>query len=263
VAQRDATMTLTVKKAMDILDCLAEEDQPLSASEIGHRLGISRSTVYRLLTTLAAGGYVTHDLEEAEKYRLGFRILRLARGLLNGIELRRQALPFLQALRDLSNETVHLVVMDGGQVTYIDKVECSQAVRMHSTIGARGSAHSTAVGKAMLAFMTEEAVERVIEEQGLPARTPNTITEREALLQELEQVRRRGCAIDNIENEEGIRCVGAPIFGHQGRPVAALSVSGPAFRMTLERIRELTDPVKSTALEVSRQLGYLGQEQAE
>jgi len=261
MTQRQRGLTLTVKKAMDVLDCLGRAGTPLSASEIDDRLNMSRSTVYRLLTTLATGGYVTQDLVSPKKYRLGFRILELASSLLDGIELRQQALPFLQELRDLANETVHLVVMDGGQVTYVDKVECSQAVRMHSAIGRQGFAHSTAVGKAMLAFMPWETVACILEEHGLPACTPQTITDEETLRKDLEKVRQQGYAVDDVENEEGVRCVGAPIFDHRSKPVAALSVSGPAFRVTLERVQELSVPVKATAIKISRQLGYLGQEE--
>jgi IclR family KDG regulon transcriptional repressor len=258
--REDKALTLTVKKAMDVLDCLGDSDAPMSASEIGRKLGMSRSTVYRLLATLSAGGYVTRDRDRAEEYRLGFKILELASRLLDSVELRQQARPFLRELRDLANETVHLAVMDRGQSSYIEKVECSQAVRMHSTIGRRGFAHCTALGKAMLAFMPADEVERILEEHGLPARTPNTITDRTALLHELERIRGQGYAIDDIENEEGIRCVGAPILDYRGQPVAALSVSGPAFRMTLARARELSVPVKATAQKISRQLGYLEQE---
>jgi len=257
MARRETGLTLTVKKAMDILDCLGETGVPLSASEISRKLDMSRSTVYRLLTTLATGGYVSQDPTNPEKYRLGFKIPELASSLLGSIQLRQQALPFLQELKDIASETVHLVVMDRGQVTYIDKVECSQAVRMHSAIGRRGFAHCSAVGKAMLAFMSEKEVENVIEEHGLPVCTPNTITDKELFLEELKRVRQQGYAVDNIENEEGIRCVGAPIFDHQGKPVAALSVSGPAFRMSMERVKELTGAVTSTAAKISRQLGYL------
>lgn len=256
----DATVTRTVKKAMDILDCLGEENHPLAVSEIGHRLGMPRSTVYRLLNTLAVTGYVTQDSAEPQKYRLGFKVLELASRFLGSIELRRMALPFLEELRNLVNETVHLVVPDGGQVAYVEKVECSQAVRMHSTVGSRVFMHCTAVGKALLAFMTPEEVEAIVTRHGLPARTPNTITDRAKLFKHLEEVRRRGYAIDNVENEDGIRCVGAPIFDHQGRPVAALSVSGPAFRLTLDRVQELIEPVRVTAQRISRELGSRGEE---
>lgn len=256
----DAYLTLTVVKALNILDYLGEMQRPCSAVEISRDLGISRSTVYRLLSTLAAGGYVAQDPAEPEKYRLGYKILELANGFLEGVELRRVAYPFLQRLRDLANETVHLVVMDGGQCTYVEKVECSQAVRMHSTIGSRVYAHCTAVGKSMLAHLPREEVEEVLARHGLPARTSNTITDKERLFQELERVRQQGYAVDDVENEEGIRCVGAPIFDHQGKVVAALSISGPAFRLTEERIQELAPHVKEAALAISRQLGYLGEQ---
>jgi len=257
VAQQNSGLTMTVKKAMDILDCLGEADTPLPASEIGRRLGISRSTAYRLLTTLSAGGYVTRALDNPDRYRLGFKVLELASNLLEKIELRQLALPYLKELRDLANETVHLVVMDRGQVTYVDKIECLQAVRMHSTIGRRSFAHSTAIGKAMMAFLPEAAVAQIIEQHGLPAFTPNTITDRETLRRELAKIREQGYAIDDVENEEGIRCVGSPIFDHQGKLVAAISLSGPAFRMTAERTQELSSAVKATAARISRQLGYL------
>lgn len=251
-------MTLTVKKAMDILDCLAAEAVPLSAIELSRKLGISRSTAYRLLTTLSTGGYVTQDVASPEKYRLGYKILELASNLLNSIELRQQALPILKELRDFANETLHLVVIERGQVVYIDKLECSQAVRMHSSIGRLGFVHSTAVGKAMAAFMPKDTLASIIELHGLPSLTPNTITDEASLLQELDKVREQGYAIDDVENEEGIRCVGAPVFGYEGEPVAALSLSGPAFRMTSERVEELSEAVRMTAARISRELGYLG-----
>jgi DNA-binding IclR family transcriptional regulator len=257
VDQQNSGLTLTVLKAMDVLDCLGGSGEPLSASEIGRKLGISRSTAYRLLTTLSNGGYVKQDLANPEKYRLGFKIVELASSLLNQIELRQQALPFLKELRDSANETVHLVVMEQGQVVYVDKLERSQAVRMHSSIDCQGFVHCTAVGKAMAAFMPQDAVTRIIDRHGLPALTPQTITGAASFLQELQRVRGQGYAIDDVENEEGIRCVGAPIFDHEGKPVAALSLSGPAFRMTHERTRELSGAVRMAALKISRQLGYL------
>ena len=251
-------LTLTVKKAMDILDCLGRAQTPLAASELGRRLEMPRSTTYRLLTTLSLGGYVTQDLENPEKYRLGFKIVELASSLLDSIELRQQAAPFLRELRDHANEVVHLVALEHGRVAYIDKLECSQAVRMHSSIGRQGFVHCTSVGKAMLAFLPESAVANIIEQHGLPALTGNTITEVPALHRELDKVRRQGYAIDDLENEEGIRCVGAAILNHEGQPVAALSVSGPAFRLTLERAEELGPAVRMTAQGISRQLGYRG-----
>jgi IclR family acetate operon transcriptional repressor len=256
MCSEDQALTLTVKKAMDILDCLAGARKPLSCSEIGRRLGMPRSTAYRLLTTLAIGGYVVSDSDGfGKRYRLGFKILELASRLLDGMELRRQALPFLRELRDATEETVHLVVADGAQVTYIEKVDSLKTVRMHSAVGRQGYMHSTAVGKAILAYSNGDPT-KTLEQQGLPALTPKTITSKNALLEELEVVREQGYAVDDGENEDGIRCVGAPVFDHQGEVIAALSVSGPSFRFSLERVRELSGVVKGAALQVSRQLGY-------
>ena len=257
MAGSNSGLTLTVKKAMDIVDCLAAEGAPLSAVELSRKLGLSRSTAYRLLTTLRTGGYVTQDTASPEKYCLGYKILALAGTLLDNIELRQQALPFLEELRDFANETVHLVILERGQVVYIDKLECSQAVRMHSSIGRLGFIHSTAVGKAMAAFLPWETVTRILEQHGMPALTPNTITDRAAFEQELGRVRDQGYALDDVENEEGIRCVAAPILSYGGELVAAFSLSGPAFRMTLERAEELSSAVGLTAARISRQLGYL------
>lgn len=254
----DRVPTLTVKKAMDILDCLGSAGNRVTCGEISERLEMPRSTTYRLLSTLAACGYVVaeHD-DHGTEYRLGFKILELASRLLDGMELRHRALPLLKRLRDVSEETVHLVVEDRGEVTYIEKVDSLKTVRMHSAVGRRGFMHSTAVGKAILAYRLDE-VDAVIGENGLPALTENTITDREGLLEELKTVRSLGYAVDDGENEDGIRCIAAPIFNHQGRVVAALSASGPAFRLSLDRLRELSGVVKSTGVEISRQLGYVG-----
>jgi IclR family KDG regulon transcriptional repressor len=254
--ENESGLTLTVQKAMSILDCLGRAREPLSAADISRLVQLPRSTVYRLLGTLASGQYVSPDPGNAQRFRLGFKIADLASSLLEGIELRQQALPFLTQLRDIAQEAVHLVVMDQGQVTYIDKVECPRAVRMHSAIGRRGYVHCTAVGKAMLASMPREEAEQILREEGLPSRTPNTITDLEALWRELERVRQLGYAVDDIENEDGIRCLGAAVLDHRGLPVAAISVSGPAFRMTKARVRELSGPVIATASAISQQMGH-------
>jgi IclR family KDG regulon transcriptional repressor len=133
----------TVGKALDILDCLGREKICLSASEVARHCGLSRPTAYRLLNTLLNRGYVAQNRSQEEKYRLGYKILELSKSLLDSMELRQQALPFLQDLSRTINETVHLAVLDRDAVVYIEKVESNQAVRMHSTIGSRYPVHCT------------------------------------------------------------------------------------------------------------------------
>jgi IclR family acetate operon transcriptional repressor len=151
---------------------------------------------------------------------------------------------------------VHLGVLDGSDVVYIEKVESKHAVRMFSQIGRTMPAYSTGVGKAILAFLPEERLERALPER-LEARTPATITDKGELRRHLAAVRRRGYSTDEIENEEGIRCVGAPVFDHTGLVCAGISVAGPASRVTSDRIRELGKLVQDAALATSRRIGFV------
>jgi|GEM_PF-4276824 DNA-binding IclR family transcriptional regulator len=158
----------TVGKALDILDCLGREKTCLSASEVARHCRFSRPTAYRLLHTLLTRGYVTQDRSQEEKYRLGYKILELSKSLLDSVELRQQALPFLQDLSRTVNETVHLAVLDRGEVVYIEKVESTQPVRMHSTIGSRNPVHCTALGKAILAYLPPGPQAAVLERASWP-----------------------------------------------------------------------------------------------
>ncbi len=251
------SVTLTVRKALDILDCLSKERTPLPTKEIARRCGISRPTAYRLLSTLASYGYVSRDHNQDERYRLSYKVLELSKSLLDGIELRQQALPFLTSLSQAANETVHLAVLDRDEVIYIDKVESTQPVRMHSTIGCRNPVHCTALGKAILAYLPPDERKRILDSVELERRTANTLTDRDRLEEHLDAVRLQGFAMDDLENEEGIRCVGAPIFGYSGKVVAAVSVSGPAYRLSVEMAREIGAQVRTTAASISRQLGHM------
>ena len=253
----EPTYSRTVRKALDILDCLSREKAPLSTSDVARRCGLSRPTTYRLMATLAAYGYVSPDHNQDERYRLGYKILELSKSLLDGVELRQQALPFLGNLSRTVNETVHLAVLDHDEVVYIDKVESTQPVRMHSTIGTRSPLHCTSLGKAIAAYLPADERSALLGRLALPKRTARTITDRARLEDHLAEVRRQGFAMDDIENEEGIRCVGAPIFDHRGAAIAALSVSGPAYRLSLERAHELAVQVRSAAAALSRELGYV------
>ena len=161
--------------------------------------------------------------------------MELGQLLLSQLDLRREAEPFLKDLAEKTKETVHLVFLDRTEIVYIDKVEADHGqggLRMASRIGLRNPAHSSAVGKVLLSDLPEEMLNEILQGKGLPRRTGNTITEIDPLKEHLKLVRRQGYAIDDEENEEGIRCVGAPIYNEAGKAVAAVSVSGPAFRIT-------------------------------
>ncbi len=246
----------SLERTAAVLRTLGEAGRPLSPAEISGQTGIPRPTVYRLLQTLAREGFVT---PVGRGFAIGATVLWLAARRLEQLELRTVGRPVLRELRDRTGETVHLAVLEGGQVVYVEKVESPGPIRMASMVGRIFPAHSTALGKAMLAYLPREQVEEILARHGLPARTPNTITTPQRLFEELALIRARGFAIDNVENEEGIRCVGAPVFDHTGAVAGAVSVSGSVATISLERARrELGPLVREAAERISRALGWNG-----
>ena len=196
----------------------------------------------------------------SKEYRLGFRLVELGQVVLNGIQLRREAQPFLHNLSSQVQETVHLARLDGSEIVYLDKVEQMndpKGLRMASRVGMRNYAHSCAMGKVLLAFLSDTERDLIFSQKGLPRLTKNTIVDRGRLEAHLVQVKAQGYSLDNEENEEGIKCVAAPVRNDRGEVVAAISISAPAVRMTKKRIdKEFKGEVIKTALEISKKLGF-------
>jgi IclR family KDG regulon transcriptional repressor len=190
------------------------------------------------------------------RYRLGLKLFEFGSKVIGAIDLRRQARPYLDRLQRELGETVFFCLLDDGQVLYLEKIESQQSVRTACDVGSRAPSYCTAVGKAMLAELTDAEVSEIVRRSGLKAFTPNTITTGTALKTELRAVRARGYAIDNEEKEPGLRCVSAPVRNDSGKLLAALSVSGPAFRVTRERVPEIAKAVMQAAAELSHELGY-------
>ncbi|CAB3394400.1 IclR family transcriptional regulator [Kyrpidia spormannii] len=245
----------SVDRALVILERVSRYKEGVGITELAAEVSMYKSTVHRLLTTLARRGYVEQD-PETGRYKLGYAILDMASRLLGSLDLRREARPYLEELADYSHEVVHLVVLDHGEVVYIEKVEGDETIRMHSRVGARAPVHCTGVGKAILAYLPEEDVKSIVERHGLPAHTPYTITRWLDLRDELQRVKERGVAMDLEENELGIICVAAPIWDHTGRVCASLSISAPKMRMPEERIKDLADRVRRAGLAISARLGF-------
>lgn len=247
----------SLERALDLLETLGKAEGALPLGELARRVNLHKSTVYRLLQTLGKRGYVTQDADG--RYRLGLRIVGLSSALLDSLDLREEARPYLQQLLAQTNEVVHLVVMEQGEMVYIEKLEGTQTVRMHSLVGKRVPAHCTGVGKAILAYLPSDEVEHILQEKGMPAHTPKTITDLPAMLDELARVRAQGYAIDNEENEEGIICIAAPIYDYRNRVIAAISLSAPSMRMGTSRVESLIPLVKATAANISAHFGASGQ----
>ena len=187
VAPNEANLSQTVLKALDILECVAEADRPLSAAQAAKRCAVSRPTAYRLLSTLAVRGYVAQV--DGSAYRLGTQALSLSKKVLDSLDLPELAKPHMRQLSDVANETVHLSILDNTEILYIAKVESSHSVRMTSTIGTRTNLHCTAMGKAILAFLPGGDQSKLIEQLKLTGCTPAAITDRAALVGELARVR--------------------------------------------------------------------------
>jgi IclR family acetate operon transcriptional repressor len=243
-----------VFKALQVLIALGDEHRPLTLTEICHRVRLPKTTVFRYLQTLAQCGFVTHD-RQADLYHLGARLFELGQLAGQQLRIRDVALPVMVALRDRFNETVNLGILDGFDVVYVEMVESHHSLRMQATLGSRDPAFSTALGKAILAFMDEPA--RYLPPR-LMQRTVFTLYTRASVLQALAVVRQQGYALDDQENEDGARCVGAPIFEYPGRVTAAISVSAPASRLMRDQVGEVAAALKEAAITISRQLGHVG-----
>lgn len=234
-------------RVLDVLEVLGGLGTA-SLSEVSEAAGLPRSAAHRVLVSLTERGYATRD--GAAGYRLGPAALRLAARALDGVDLRERARPALTRLAADTGETVHLVVVDGDAIVYVDKVESDQPVRMASFVGMRGALHSTACGKAILAHLPPDEA-RTIVGGPLPARTARTITDLDRLETELARTRARGWAVDDRENEDDVRCVAVAVVDAAGRPAGAVSVSAPAYRLPRSRLSEmaghLTNAVASIA----------------
>jgi DNA-binding IclR family transcriptional regulator len=251
-----APLSTTVAKAFTVVDALAaQSERGISLSDLSAQLHMPKSTVHRYLATLTQLGLA--ERRGDDRFRLGTKVIELAGSFLANSDLRSESQAELDALAAQTDETVHLAVPSGTEVVYIAKVESKHALRMYSYIGARLPMYCTALGKAILSFGPPERTREVLARK-LKPRTPRTITSSEALLAELEAIRGRGYALDDEENELGIRCVSAPILDFTRLAVAAMSVSGPSDRMDRRRCVELAPLVRGAALQVSRRMGYVG-----
>jgi DNA-binding IclR family transcriptional regulator len=244
----------SVDRALMILELLQENGGGLGITELANRMDLAKSTVHRLLTSLKNKGYVRQDTL-TEKYQLGLKLIELGSAVTQSLEIRKTAAPIMNKLVEETGETAHLVVLEDGEVVYIEKIESPCTIRMYSLIGKRAPVHCTAVGKALIAHLPEEQVHEIIQRKGLKRFTENTIVSREVLMAQLRQIRANGYSRDDEEHEAGIQCIAAPVFDHSGKAAAAVSISGPKMRMTEEKIASCIDNVMSCAREISKRLG--------
>jgi len=255
-AHNPELMLSTLDKGLRVLETLGREGAEcgLTLTELARLLGMHRTTLFRFLATLRARGYIDRD-PDSDRYRLGLQVVALAGGLLSRLDSRQIARDPLRELCARTQELVHLAVLDNDEVVTIERFEGKQPLGLQTGIGARRPAYCTASGKAILAHLPGDELDRILA-GGLPAVTNRTITSVGALREELATTRARGFAIDDEERIEGVRCVAAAVLGFEERVQAAVSIAAPAMRVPDDRLRVLGEEVRATAETISRRMGH-------
>ncbi|WP_100064942.1 IclR family transcriptional regulator [Miniphocaeibacter massiliensis] len=250
-----AEIVQSIDRVFNILEVVANSIEGITIKEITEETKLHKSTVHRLLYSLIQKGYVVQD-EATSKYNITFKLYELGMKKLENIDLVRVARPYVEELMNKVGEVVHLVIRDKNDVVYVDKVESKNTIRMYSTIGSRTPLYCSSVGKAILAYSNETDIEKVWNSSNIKKFTPTTIIDYEDFLEELVKIKRLGFAEDNEEHEEGVRCIGSPIFNINGNVEGAISVSGPSNRIIDSRINEIAENVKYYSKKISEELGY-------
>ncbi|WP_076659878.1 IclR family transcriptional regulator [Yoonia rosea] len=241
----------TVGKALEVLDQVAAFGRPVRFSEILAQSDFPKPTLYRFLQTLTNQQMLAYD-PERQTYTPGLRLVRLAHTAWDQSTLAPVARPHLDALSKAVGETVHLAQLDHAQVLYIDKRNANNPVQMYSQAGKVGPAYCTGVGKVMLAFLDEDAIERVIEQQSFHGFTDHTLDSADALRAELSDIRQNGYGFDREEHEPGIICVAMPILTSAGRVLGALSVTSTTSRTNLAGLEAYVPILRETADKITR-----------
>jgi IclR family KDG regulon transcriptional repressor len=245
----------SVRTAARVLRALGTADTALGASELSRRLGISKSTAHRVLATLAAERLLEHD-PATGRYRLGLALYELGTTVSEHVDLHAAALPVLSSLRHRTGEMVHVAVLDGLEVVYVERLESHHMLPVFRRVGHRLPAHMTSSGKALLAALPRAGLRERLAGRILVARTRRTITDVERLLDELDQVAARGWATNIEEGQAGITSVGAPIRGADGAVMAAVSVVADSARLRGANLHQAIELVVEAAEVISARLGH-------
>jgi DNA-binding IclR family transcriptional regulator len=244
----------SVLRATKIMEFLAANSNSASLTTISKNLDLSKSTVHGLIATLERLGYIYQD-QLTGAYSLGLKLFELGQVVYSSLDLRSIARPYLLDLGKKYEETIHLALLTREDVVYIEKVDSTRSIRIISQIGGRNPAYCTGVGKVLLAGLSDSEVEKIIAVTGMKKLTENTIDNIVVLKENLAKIREQGYAYDLEEIEIGLRCVAAPVTNHEGKVIAAISLSGPNNRITDEMLEQLAKDIMITAKHISDRLG--------
>ena len=239
-----------LQRGLALLDLIAESSVALRFSEIADRAGLSKGTVHRMLTALTEARLIAFDPTD-QTYRLGVRLFEMAHRVWDSFDLRGAAEPELTRVSAMSGETVRLAILDGHDILYIDQREAAQPIRLGNGVGSRAAIHASSAGKPILAHLPPAARHQLIEQLDLTRVTPNTITNRDVLMRELDLIKARGYAISISEQTEGASSVAVPVLDHRSEPLGAIAVIGPTYRLAPERLHGLGPDLIAAARRVS------------
>ncbi len=253
--KNEGVIIQSVVRAIEIIECFNGNNEELGISEIADYMKLSKSTIYGLVNTLKVAGLLEQNVQN-KKYRLGIKLFELGNLVQSRMDLRDEARPFCRKLAEKYETTVHLAIFDEGDVIYIDKLVNYDMQIVSSQVGKRAPMYCTGVGKAILAYVEDEHIEKYVLSKPLQKITNNTITTRERLIEEIQIIRSRGYAIDDEEIEIGLRCIAAPIFNSKGYPIAAVSISASYRKVQDKMIESIAKDVKYYAQKISERMGY-------
>lgn len=245
----------SVERALKIIDLFDEHTTELKITEISERMDLHKSTVHSLLKTLQEHSYINQNPENG-KYRLGLKLAERGNFVISNMDISKVAKKYLLELSEKTGQTVHLGVLDGRAGVYIDKVEGKQSIIRYSRIGRRLPLHSTAIGKVLLAFQNPAEIQRLLKDYHYQHQTTRTITNEAVFRKEIERIQEHGYAVDNEENEQGVRCVAVPIFNGKGQVLAAISISTLVSRISDQELSVFIELLKASCNELSEQMKY-------
>ncbi|MFD0714848.1 IclR family transcriptional regulator [Paenibacillus sp. GCM10027626] len=244
----------SLEKALLIIDTIAAQDSSVGVSELCKMVGMPKTSAFFMLTTLEQHNYIAKT--DDGKYSLGTRFISLGQLVLDRLDIRQQAKPFMEEISQEMKFTVHLAVLDKDEALYLEKVEGPSFVKFSTYVGQRMPLHVSGVGKALASYLSDEELEQIVSRTGLPRKTENTVTSLKEFKSILAIAREQGYAVEDEEGEIGIRCIGSAIFGHDGRPLAAISITALRSELPVHDIPIIGEKVKQTAMKISAHLGY-------
>lgn len=252
MAEKKYYKIASLEKGIRILELLADHGE-LSVSEAARLMDTNRAGSHRFIRTLEDLGYV--EKNDSNRYQPTLKIMTLSQKVSNRFEIRRIARPYMHRLSMMYKETINLGLFKNQEIIHIDKIDSLEVLRMDSALGDKAPAYCTGLGKSILAFLPDHELDHYLDHVEFEQLAPNTITDREEFMSELARIRENGYAVDDEEMSIGLRCIGAPIFDHNAYPAYALSISGPAMRLTHRSLEDMKANILRASAELSKKMG--------